>query len=246
MVTFLRWLAILVMTVVLLAAGLYVAHGIHATAEVRNAKRDAVADLAAALPGKKQQAVADRTQVRDAYVATWGRPAYAWQELVCHLETVDAGWIVEDYTQGCRIVSVDLIPAGAAAGDRCEHTELPGPVEAGEQRYAGSVEVGPASAFDEDHPYRFGCPDGVVAPQRSGASRLLDGRRPTSLGSSPAWIVVTVVTAVTETRLGCDPWDLQFCDAPVDRPVLDGVEQVARVRSPSARTPSGSAPAPAG
>jgi len=224
MVTFLRWLAIVFLALVLLAAVGYVAHGIHGSAEVRKAKRDAVADLVAALPGKKQQAVADRAQVRDAYNATWGRPAYAWQELVCDLTTVDAGWIVQHYTQECRIRSVDLIPTAQATGERCDWSRLPsaGPaaVPADAPRYGAAVRIGPADAFDEGHPYRFGCPGGILQPQRYRASRLLDGSRPASLDASPAWIVVTVDTAVTSSALGCDPWDVVFCTAPVDHPVM--------------------------
>ena len=231
MVRLLRWLAIVFLAVVLMLAAGYVAHGIHGSADVTKAKRRAVADLAEALPGKKRQALADRDGVRTAYVDAWGRPAYAWQELACELDTVEAGWIVEDYTQECRIVSVDLVPTATPPSDRCQDLPLPAPLPAAgtspgagaEVRSGGDINIGPASAFDDDHPYRFGCPGGILQPQRYLTSRMLNGSRPARLDASPAWIVVTVTTTVTSSHLGCSPWDPLFCDAPVDHPVMGEV-----------------------
>ena len=155
----------------------------------------------------------------------WGRPAYAWRELQCDLDSVDAGWIVQDYTQECRIRSVDLIPSTRAPGNRCQWSSIPPlsttPGPGNEPLYGAAARIGPSSAFDEERPYRFGCPDGIVGPPKYGASRLLNGSRPTSLDESPAWIVVTVDTDVSTTTLGCDPWALLFCDEPVDEPVLE-------------------------
>jgi hypothetical protein len=215
----LRWCGYVALALVLLVVGGYVIRGLSGAAGVAHAKKRAAAELAAALPASEEQSVRDRDRVRAAVVATWGRPTYAWQELVCSLDTVDAGWIVQSYTQECRIRSVDLIPATGAAGDRCEWTSVPTRVE-GEPMSGVTATIGPSSAFDEQHPYRLGCPGGILAPPTGGASRMLSGSRPADLESSPAWIVVTTDTAVSSTDLGCDPWAVVFCSSPVDRPVL--------------------------
>jgi hypothetical protein len=221
----LRWLAIILTVVVVLLAVTYVGHGLRGAAEVATAKKAAVAELAAALPDSKVQSIRDRDQVRQGYVDSWGRPAYAWQELVCDLDTVDAGWIVEYYTQECRIRSVDLIPTTTPGRDgRCVSTPLPAaaPGAAPEPavRYGGSATIGPAGAFDDQHPYRLGCPGGIVEPTPFVTTRLLTGSRPRSLDASPGWIVVDVITDVSTTALGCDPWAVLFCTEPVDQPVV--------------------------
>jgi hypothetical protein len=216
--TVLRWCAYVALALVLLVVAGYVIRGLNEAADVAAAKKRAAAELAAALPASQERAVRDRDRVRAAVVARWGRPTYAWQELVCSLDTVDAGWIVQSYTQECRIRSVDLIPTTSADGDRCEWT--PVPQTKGEPVSGVAATIGPSNAFDEDHPYRFGCPGGIVAPPTGGASKLLTGSRPKDLDASRAWIVVTTDTSVSSTDLGCDPWAIPFCSSPADRPVL--------------------------
>jgi hypothetical protein len=243
------WLAIVFAALVLLMSAAYVASGVHGTIVLAKAKKKAVSDLAAELPGGKVEAVRDRDQVRAAYRATWGPPEYAWQELVCELDTVDVGWIADHYTQRCRIRSVDLIPTTATSG-RCSRAPLPttapapapsttttstpgtnpgpgaGPPSGPglDTRYRAVVDIGPTDAFDDHHPYRLGCPGDILEPPDFPATRMLSGSRPPSLAASPAWIVVTIDTAVSTTDLGCDPWAVLFCTEPVDRPIIGDVE----------------------
>jgi hypothetical protein len=224
----LRWCAFGVVAVVLAAGVVYVVHGLRGAAAVAQAKQDAASELAAALPASTQQAARDRDRIRTGVVAAWGRPAYSWQELVCVLDSRDAGWIVQSYTQECQVRSVDLIPATRAKGAQCEWLPPPsttpsegsGTDPAAEPLSGADIRRGPSTAFDEAHPFRWGCPGGILAPTTSGASRLLSGSRPANLDESPAWVVVTVYTDVSSTDLGCDPWTLLFCTEPVDRPVL--------------------------
>src|SRR4051812_11120827 len=126
MKTFLRCCAALVLGFVLLVATLYVARGLHGRAEVSAAKQQAVDELVAALPDSRRQAVRDRDRVRAAVAGRWGRPTYSWQELVCQLESRDAGFIVQSYDQDCRLETVDLIPVARARGDGCLVLSLPG------------------------------------------------------------------------------------------------------------------------
>lgn len=213
--TFLRACGALIMAVVLVTAGVYVAHGLRGAAAVADARERAAGAVAEALPAGQELADRERDRVRRAVAARWGSPAYSWQELVCDFDTVDAGWIVQSYEQYCRISTVDLVPAPTASGPDCEDLWVPsGPLS--------GVELvrGPSAAFDQEEPYLARCPDGIVEPQRSGATRLLSGARPTDLDESAGWLVVRMSTQLSRTDLGCDPWAPLFCNPPLDRPVL--------------------------
>ncbi|HYF73805.1 MAG TPA: hypothetical protein VD864_13335 [Nocardioides sp.] len=214
--TLLRGCAALIVVVVLVGAIGYVAHGLRGAARVADARERARDELAAALPAGRQEATREHDRVQRAVTARWGSPAYSWQELVCDLDTRDAGWIVQSYEQYCRIRTVDLVPAPAAEGAECEYPWVrSGPL-------AGVDLVrGPTAAFDRERPYEAMCPDGIMAPLPWGASRLLGGARPSSLDESAGWLVVTTSTELSRTDLGCDPWKPVFCSAPVDDPVLD-------------------------
>ena len=224
--TFRRWCACLLLVVVLLVAVAYVVHGLRGAADIRNAKQRALRDLAVALPASERQAARDRAKVRAAVAASWGRPTYAWQELARDLSSTDAGWIVEYYTQQCRVLTFDLIPVPRASGEGCEALDIPDtrpvPQSTDAHRSAGGAYRGPTRAFSALEQLQSGCPDGILAPS-PGTRPLLTGQRPASLGQSPAWIVITLSTDVSSTTLGCSPWDVLFCSAPVDRPVLAGV-----------------------
>jgi hypothetical protein len=238
MKTLLRWCAYGVLVVVVAGGVAYVVHGLSGAAAVAQAKQDAAAELAAALPASTHQATRDRDRIRTRVVAAWGRPAYSWQELVCSLDSRDAGWIVQSYTQECQVRSVDLIPVARAKGARCEWLPTPNTTTSGgsgtdpaaEPPPGADIRRGPSTAFDEAHPFRWECPGGILAPTMSGASRLLSGNRPADLDESPAWVVVTVSTDVSSSDLGCDPWTLLFCTEPVDRPVLGNLDQPRRTQ----------------
>lgn len=215
---FLRVCGAVILTVVLLCSGAYVARGLHGAAEVADARERAATAVVEALPAAQERAIAERDRVRPALAARWGSPAYSWQELICDLDTRDAGWIVQSYEQYCRISTVDLVPVPAASGSECEDLWVrSGPLS------GVKLVRGPATALGQEEPYLAMCPDGVLAPQRSGTTRLLSGARPTDLEESAGWLVVRMSTEVSRTDLGCDPWALLFCNAPVDDPVLGEV-----------------------
>jgi len=154
-------------------------------------------------------------RVRRAVVERWGSPAYSWQELVCAIDSRDAGWIVQGYEQSCRIVSVDLV--SPAAGDERVVHEPVGPIRTvGRCRPRARAR----DRADREEPYQARCPDGLLVARQYGATRLLSGRRPADLDESPAWLVVTTSVDVSTTDLGCDPSALVFCQSPVDGPVL--------------------------
>ena len=218
MIRFLRCCAVVVLVVLLAAGTAYLVHGLHGAHEVAAAKQRAATDLAAALPAGERRAADDRRRARPG-IHRLGRPSYSWQELRCDLATEDAGWTVETYVQECRISSVALVPTAEATPGRCEYLGLAGDA-AGSSSPPAQVFRGTASALAADDPLTY-CPDGVVAPPRIGVGRLLSGHRPADLGASPGWFVVVVDTDVSRSELGCDPWAIVFCTAPVDRVVLD-------------------------
>lgn len=217
---FLRWCAYLVLAFVLLVAAVYLTHGLSAQSEVNAAKRQASAELAAALPEGEVQATRDRDRARA--LGRLGTPAYAWQELVCELDTSESGWIVEDYVQECQVRSVDLYPASGPTSGDCQYQPLPagGDLTDLSTPVVVSAVRGPSTAFESDRPWAASCPDWVLSPAAVASSRLLHGRRPPDLSSSPAWLVVSIDTELSSTSLGCSPWGLLFCSAPVDHPVL--------------------------
>jgi hypothetical protein len=226
---FLRGCATVVLALVLLAVIAYVAHGLQGMAEVSRAKHQAADDVAAALPTSEQRADRTREEVRAAVGGRWGQPTYAWRELVCDLRSVDAGWIVQSYRQECRVRTVDLVPAARVDSEECDWLPSSALAAVQDDPMPPTVTImrGPSSAFDEQHPYRKGCPDGILAPPQLGTTRLLSGSRPTSLDGSPAWVVISVDTQVSSTDLGCSPWGVVFCSQPVDEPVLGDLREVA-------------------
>lgn len=200
--------------IVLLAGTVYVVHGISASADVRAAEQQAVADIEQALPGAQEESSRQRDAVLRQLDDDLGTATYSWQELTCGLSTHDAGWIVEDYVQTCSVRSVDLVAEPGTTAS-CRTVELPRPPD-----YPTDVSVvrGPSGALSDELAYP--CPGGLTAPPASGASRLLSGDRPHDLDASPSWTVVETRVPVSETVLGCSPWGIVFCSSPVDEPLL--------------------------
>jgi hypothetical protein len=211
---FLRWCAYLVLSFLILVAALYLGHGLNGRAEVRAAQRQAAADVAEALPAGERQATGDRDRARR--LVHLGTPTYAWQEVVCQLNTREGGWIVQDYVQECEVRSVDLYAVTGPDAGSCEYQPPPldEAVSTSGTPLIVSIDRGPASGFESDEPWASSCPDWVLTPARAES-------RPADLSASPAWVVVSTHTPVSSTSLGCSPWGLLFCHAPVDHPVLD-------------------------
>lgn len=207
-----------VLGVVALMGILYLVQGVVGSAHVSAAKTQAAEDLVAALPAGERRAVRDGEQVR-AGLARLGAPEYAWQELVCELDTNDVGWIVDEYVQRCHVRSVDLFPVERAAPGICEDVYVTDTFAA---NVSGIVRVrrGRSTDLASARPWQRMCPDGLVGPPLLGTSRSLRGHRPGTLSSSPAWVVAETETPVSRTVLGCDPWTVLFCSEPVDAPVM--------------------------
>lgn len=216
-----RVLGFVVLAVVGLLASGYALFGVVGTIEVAVAKHQARSDVEGALPLSQRRAELDRDSARAALASkdpALTSPTYSFTELDCHIESNDAGWMVQDYYQECDVRTVDLyaVADGPAECDD-EYDAVGTPAEA-----AGHVVVhtARAEALDSDEPWRHMCPDGVVAPSRSGASRVLAGARPADLDASPGWVMVETTTPVSETTLGCNPWAIIFCTEPVTGPAL--------------------------
>jgi len=214
---FLRVIAIAVAVGVALLTILYLTQGLVGRGRVEEAKEQATADLAAALPSAQLQATAERDRVR-ASLSQLGAPTHSWQELVCELDTNDRGWIVDEYVQQCNIRIVDLVPTTGVATSDCEHLYFPDAISAA--NVVVGVWRGRSTVLAAQRPWLQGCPDGLTGPPLIGASRLLQGRRPENLSSSSEWIVIETLTPVSRTVLGCDPWAILFCSSPVDSPVM--------------------------
>lgn len=207
-------LALVAVTHVALVAGCYVVSGATGTVQLAKAKRQAVTDVATALPASETRARRQQQRLR-LFLAGSGRPAYSWRELDCDLTTDDAGWIVQDYVQECQVRTVDLFPEPDARPGDCQYVPLP--VDA-DPSYGSHLARGPASAMTGPG---TSCPDGLTAPPRLGVSRVLDGARPPDLGSSPGWLVAETRTPVSRTTLGCSPWGVVCCGEPVHRPLVE-------------------------
>jgi hypothetical protein len=207
--------AVLVAPVVLVV-GAYVVHGVAGTVKVSKAKGRAATDVATALPTSDAEAQRQQARLRLQF-GGGSAPAYSWRELDCEIDSNDAGWIVQDYEQDCEVRTVDLFPLTDASPGGCHFVADPG---AGEASYRTLVTRGQTSAVTAPIEARTYCPDGLTAPRKVGASRLLDGARPTDLTSSPGWLIAESRTPVSRTTLGCNPWGVVFCGRPVLHPVL--------------------------
>lgn len=207
----LKVIGLLVAGLVALVATVYVVHGLSGMRQVAVAKEHAVAELDEALATARPDAVAEHHRA----AATLGPPTYDWQEVVCELSTNDAGWIVNDYVQECSLRVVTLLESRDASTG-CKRLAVP---ESSGQSTIVAIWRAPASALESEE-YESGCPSGLLTPGFRSASRLLDGTRPRDLDESPSWIVVESRTSLTDSVLGCSPWGVVFCSAPVDEPVL--------------------------
>lgn len=206
----------IVLTPVLLVAGGYVVSGIVGTVHVAKAKRQAADDIERALPASDAEAARHQVQLRGS-LSDLGSPSYSWRELHCDLSSNDAGWIVQNYEQDCRVRSVDLIPVAEASPGDCE--TLPSRT-ASDAALRTRVSRGPGDVLSRPDALRSYCADGLTGPPRLGVSRVIDGERPGDLTSSPGWVVAETTTPVSRTELGCSPWGVIFCESPVDEPVM--------------------------
>jgi hypothetical protein len=209
-------IAAIVLTPVVLVLGWYAVSGVTGTIEVAKAKRQAVTDVATALPASDAQA--QRQQERLRAGVREGAVAYSWRELDCDITSNDAGWIVQDYVQECEVRTVDLFPVPDARPGSCQYVPVPPAVD---PAYRSHLTRGRTESITAPLQSQTFCPDGLTAPPRLGVSRVLAGSRPQDLSLSPAWLVAESRTPVSRTTLGCNPWGVLLCTQPVHRPLLE-------------------------
>lgn len=210
--------ATLVAVLFLLVVALYVGHGVHDTIRLGHNKRQVVTDVRSSLPGAEHRASSLQAEARRASSPS-REPAYSWRELSCSIESIDAGWIAQDYVEVCEIRGVDLVPASGPVTGPCRYQAPPRTRSA---PLSGDVVLvrGPATALEAPARAGYSCPDGLVRPSVLGVSRVLSGHRPASLAERRAWLVVTTRTPVSRTTLGCDPWAVLFCTSPLEKAIL--------------------------
>ena len=170
----------------------------------------------AALPVAERRAVADRDLARSQ--ADLGAPAYAWQALVCGLRA-----------RGTPVGLSSPTPRSARSrASTCTRWPGPRPAAASPCRCPSARSrvpspcralAAPRRRWRPTSPGEHSCPDGLLGPSTFDASRLLRGARPTSLSSSPTWLVITTATPVSSTDLGCDPWKISLLRRPRRPPV---------------------------
>ncbi|MCD4535522.1 hypothetical protein LRP67_15635 [Nocardioides sp. cx-169] len=231
----LRGCAFVTLGAAVVLACVYLVHGLVGQAALSKAKDRASADIAEKLPAAREVAAQDRERVRSRLdTLTAGRPdhpAHSWTELVCDISSMDAGWVVQSYSQKCHLRTVDAIPlegpaddgatpAGAESSADRECVSTPPEPGAVDVTSRVSIHRGPATAYDADEPHREGCPDDIFTPADRETTRPLNGTRPAGTEDAHSWLVLTIETPVSHIDLGCDPWVPLLCASPLDAPVL--------------------------
>ncbi|NHA68992.1 hypothetical protein [Phycicoccus flavus] len=211
-----RWVLRVLTVLVVVPLVLYVGHGLVRTVQIGQARDDARAELVAALPAARDTATEVTGRVVGALEV--GPPRHRWQELTCTDDSIDAGWVVQDYEQVCVVHAYALVPVtdGPAAGCTGEGT----PVDIDPARGWVSVHRGTADGLTAEDPWKGGCPRVVDSPGRPGWTRVLDGERPSTLDASSHWVLVTTEVGATRTRVGCSAWGVVFCGEPAGGPDL--------------------------
>lgn len=202
MKTFVRWTLRIIVGFFGLLLLVYVVNGLVGMAQLHGAKGDAretVRMLERDTAGTTDQTVQGNR-------ATLGEPERSWSQVVCEIGSNDSGWMVDDYTQLCSRQVVDVYPAS-------ELSQAEGLADVTEDVRASECT-------------QVQCTEPVTT-QPSDSYR-------TSVGTEPVWdvqedvdgdshTVVTVRGPRSTTVLGCNPWGIVFCSAPVDQPVMPQV-----------------------
>ncbi len=212
--------------VVGLPVALYVGHGLLATVELSSARTQAVDDLEVGLPRARQDAEQAQNALRPG-VPGVGLPAYSWLELECELDSIDAGWIAQDYEQVCHVRTVDVhpAPAGVAASTSvgpCAYVPLATPsgtVGTDGRQVVESAHLVPSEALTPVAGERAPCAYLVPAVDRD-TMRVLAGQRPADVAAGEQWLVVQSRAVASRTTVGCHPWAVVFCTTPPGFPVL--------------------------
>ena len=192
-----RWVGRIFLGVVALVVGLYVVQGVVGTWEVRQAKAEA-RESVRTIEGDTTATDAAVDVTREAL----GEPVRSWSQVVCTIESHDAGWIVQDYVQRCSREVVDI--------------------------HRGDLERRAEGVGEPDQDIRVEvCADRECVPE---PVAQVEESRVRGAGTAPDWgaraelgegshTVVTVTGPATEVVLGCSPWGVVFCTVPVDGPV---------------------------
>jgi hypothetical protein len=209
----LRWLVLVLVT---LGVGAYVGSGLWVSRQVAHAQDQAAADLHTSLPGGREDAERDL----DALVlaAKSGEPTHVWRQLVCEVDSQDAGmFLVDYYYQRCFIHSVALIRTDGRGADvgSCESKPLPR-----QFRFSGAALI---TTSRPDEVADCAADTLMLSFQIESRASIPLGGSPVTLSqlqASPYWVVVVVDTEVSKTELGCAAWKVVFCSVPVDAPAV--------------------------
>ncbi|WP_068260363.1 hypothetical protein [Janibacter limosus] len=198
MKTFVRWTFRIIVGFFALMLLIYVVSGLVGMAQVHGAKGDALESVRMLErdTGTTDQIVQDNR-------ATLGEPERSWSQVVCEIGSNDGGWMVNDYTQLCSRQVVDVYPASVLS------------------QAEGLADLSEGVRVSECTQVRCTEP---VTTQPSVSYR-------TSVGTEPVWdvnedvdggshTVVTVHGPRSTTVLGCSPWGVVLCSAPVDQPLM--------------------------
>ena len=213
-----RWSFVAAAGLVVALAVAYVARGVVLQQQVSRAVDQAARDVRDGLPAAERAAQGDLAVVVEA--AGGAAPAFVWRELVCDVDNQDAGlFLVDHYVQRCVIHSVALIEteavtrgAGYCDGPYADPTTPT--MAAGGSQITAVRAARATDCADVTLPMAWQVESRIVRPLEGSAPR------PARLASSPAWLVAVADTSVSSTELGCSPWKLPFCWAPVDSPSL--------------------------
>lgn len=198
MKTFLLWTVRVIAGLLAFVVLVYVGHGLWGMGQVQEAKGEAREDVRMLQrdTGTTDQIVKDNR-------AALGEPQRSWSQVVCEVGSNDSGWIVNDYTQRCSRLVVDVYASSVQQraedlGDRSQGVQV--------QECTTTTCLQPVT---ESSNKGFG--------SRVGTEPKWTKQDDVSEGSHT---VVTVKGPESNSVLGCSPWGIVFCSAPVDHPVM--------------------------
>jgi hypothetical protein len=211
-----RWvigcLVILLVVPVAVAAGSWW----HSTTKVERARDHAAASLSAAFPEGRRLAEEQRTELRRSQRLP--APVASWQQLVCQVDTVDAGWVIESWEQVCYLRTVDVF-AAAGGPQRCRSLQPAGSVDPDWEFSLAGVFPMTSDRLAQGH-WRERCPSDVAGlfPEDP-VTVAVSGSPPTDLPPGRRWVVARINTPLTSDEIGCAPLSF-MCGQPGGLPVV--------------------------
>lgn len=195
------WISAIVCVVLMLCAGGYVLVG--AVGERRLSKPKAEARASVAVAAEEPDRIKRQVAVNR---ATLGQPMQSWSQVVCEIDVQRSGMFPDSHSQRCTFRQLDVYPI--TDKDRAVEVMHAHPHRGVGVSWTTSADdwPRPASAEKDDH---WGTPRGT--PPQWDVRGDLTGETYTMVGVFGDPVV---------TELGCSPWGIVVCRAPVDGPVM--------------------------